>query len=276
MDVFEYNNSISKEKCHFIAANGFPPQAYNHIFKPISSCSIQSPLLKPLWKSKPAAILDSWMDFADDLVPYVDKFKPKIVAGHSIGAVIWLLYAIKHNYSFDKVIMIDPALFPKWVYRTYRLVHSVGLQSHFHPMIKLTLNRKTEFDSLEEIQENYSQKKIFSRIKKEVLNDYIHSVFKKTKNGFLLDYSPEWESIIYEKGMLEDRVIWDYMARLSITTEIIYLKGELSNICTDSITRRLASLCSHFYSYEIADTTHLLPFEKPENVSEIINLHLEK
>ncbi|RAP26783.1 hypothetical protein DID74_01435 [Candidatus Marinamargulisbacteria bacterium SCGC AG-333-B06] len=275
MNIFKYNNCISKNKCHFIAANGFPPASYNHIFNKISAFSVQSPLMRPLWDPEPPPILKSWMQFADDLVPYVKEFQPKIVLGHSIGAIIWLLYSIKYNYSFEKVIMIDPALFPKWVYRAYRIIHAVGLQKQFHPLVKLTLNRKKEFNSLEEILVNFKEKDIFSKINDNVLKDYISSVFQKNNHKYSLMYSPEWESIIYEKGMLDDAVIWDHIKSMSVVTEIIYLKGEFSSICKDSVSKRLANLCSHFYSYEIPNTTHLLPFEQPSSVADIINIHLK-
>tara|TARA_B100000131_G_C18088993_1_gene601393 strand:- start:742 stop:1572 length:831 start_codon:yes stop_codon:yes gene_type:complete len=276
VQIYKYNNSLANEKCHFIAANGFPPEVYNDIFKNVTSVSVQSPLLRPLWNPEPPPILDSWMQFADDLKPYIEKYQPKVVLGHSIGAVIWLLYSIKYNYSFEKIIMIDPALFPRWMYRVYRLIYAFGLQKKFHPLINVTLNRKKTFDSIEKIQESYKQKQIFSRVKENVLQDYINSVFKEEEKGFSLGYSPEWESIIYEKGMLKDRIIWDHLSSISLVTEMIYIKGELSNICTNNVTNRLAKRCSHFYSYEIPNTTHLLPLENPETLVKIINLHLEK
>tara|TARA_Y100001970_G_C14229947_1_gene857960 strand:- start:723 stop:1565 length:843 start_codon:yes stop_codon:yes gene_type:complete len=276
METFNFKNATSKKHCHFIAANGFSPKVYNQIFKDITTWSIKSPLLRPLWNPSPPPTLHSWMDFADDLVPYVEEFQPKIVIGHSIGAVIWLLYSIKYNYSFDKIIMIDPALFPTWMYRIYPIIYKLNLQKRLHPLIKVTLNRKQTFSSFKEAEDNYKQKPIFSRIKEDILNDYITSMFEKNNNNEVsLVYSPQWESIIYEKGMLADSIIWKQLANITGKTEVVYLKGELSTICTDSVTKHLEESCSHFFSYEIPDTTHLLPFENPESVKDIISLHLE-
>ena len=274
MSVFYFNNAHSKKVVHFIAANGFPPATYKQLFGAISHVSIQSPLLRPLWDPVPPPLLKSWMDFADDLVPYVEKYQPKIVCGHSIGAVIWLLFSIKYKYSFEKLIMIDPALFPRLFYRLYPLLVKFRLQKKMHPLINVTLNRKRVFNSFDEIKNNYKKKPIFSRVVDSVLDDYINSAFKQHNNKLVLRYSPEWEAVIYETGMMKDGIVWKYLQDLAKTMEIIYIKGTLSNICTDAVTKRLKSLCPQLVSYELKGASHLLPFEQPDQVCDIIKRHL--
>ena len=274
-NIYLHQNALSKNTCHFIAANGFHPKCYQKMFSLTENASFQSPLLRPLWSNSQKPTIDSWMVFVDDLDKYVKKYQPKIVMGHSIGVVLWMLYSIKYNYSFEKIIMLEPALFPKWMYYAYRIICGLRIQKQVHPLIKQTLKRKVFFNSTDDIHQKFSEKKVFQKMSPEVMADYIESGFEKTDSGYELKYSPQWEAEIYEKAMMEDIIIWDHLRRLSIGTELIYIRGEFSNVCTSSISEKLTQLCSLFYSYTVPDSTHLLPFEKPEEVAKIINLHLE-
>jgi len=258
----------SQEICHFIAANGYPPAAYQQLFKQLDY-GIKSPLLRPLWPDFPKPKIRSWFDFVDDLVPYVEQNKPKLVAGHSIGAILWVMYAIKYNYSFEKIVLIDPALFPVWQCLVFKLCRIIGIHRKVHPLIPVTLRRQTTFRSKEEILENYQKKRIFSRFSEKALVDYINSIFTKKDDQFRLCYSPEWEAVIYEYGLREDIEIWKKIS--SIRSKIILIQGEYSDISTPLIQSKLEMRCVDVETYRIKNATHLVPLECPDEVANIIS-----
>jgi pimeloyl-ACP methyl ester carboxylesterase len=269
MRYFEFKSGLASKNIHFIAANGYPPAAYVSLFKSIKDVYIRSFLLRPLNPDFNNVKLDSWFNFADDLHDYVVQFQPKIVMGHSIGAVIWLLYSLKYNYTFDKIILIDPAIFLPNITFFFNVFRFFRLHKRVHPFILPTLKRQRYFNSKQEIFIKYRSKKIFNLISDTVLLEYIESLFDYKNSQYQIKYSPIWESKIYEYGLLEDKLIWKYLEQ--ILSEITLIRAEFSDICTKKIETMFKSKCSNFRSFELKNTTHLLPLEQPLEVANVIN-----
>tara|TARA_B100001989_G_C24464759_1_gene426029 strand:- start:35 stop:862 length:828 start_codon:yes stop_codon:yes gene_type:complete len=253
---------------HFIAGNGFSPAAYKGLFEHLPDVCIQSPLLRPLWSRKMPLELSSWDVFVDDLEEYLVTFKPKIVLGHSIGASIWLLAAKKFNYHFDKIILIEPVIFPKYYSWIYVMLKGFNIHKRVHPMISKTLKRKRVFDSKQSIIQRYSQKELFSRFDTQTLSDYVDANFIEKDNGYELIYSPEWEAEIYDKMTLSIGPIWDALS--VIQTDICLFKAEFSNVITKGVYKKLVSNFESIDCIEVKDTSHLLPFETPSYLGQKI------
>ena len=269
MRFYEYNSGQEGLDLHFIAANGYPPAAYKRLFSQLNCAKVTSFLLRPLSNEFYKVDLNSWFDFADDLHDYVIQFEPKVVFGHSIGAVIWLLYSIKYNYNFDKIILIDPALFLPIQTFCFNICRFFNIHRYVHPFVLPALRRKCIFNTKEEIFRNYREKKIFQYFSNEVLWDYINSLFSLKDSKFEIIYSPKWESIIYEYGLLDDRIVWKYLS--TTTTPINLISGEFSTICTPKLIQMFENKCDHFRSNVVGNTTHLLPLETPDHVADLIN-----
>lgn len=269
MKFYEYKLGSFEKVIHFIAANGYPPNSYKSFFNSIENVHIYSFLLRPLTGNYEEVELESWFDFVDDMHDYVEKFQPKVVMGHSIGAVLWLLYSIKYNYEFEKIILIDPAIFSPKIVLLFNILRMLRIHEKMHPHILPTLRRQQVFNSKEDIFTKYRSKKIFKFVSDDVLDDYIDALFEKQGKEYKITFSPQWEAKIYERGIIEDALIWKYLNRTSAKIYLVW--GEFSNICSDKIELMFKNRCKLFKSYKINDTSHLLPLENPRRVGSIVN-----
>ena len=253
----------SNDTWHFIAGNGFPPAAYKRLFDKLPA-AIQSPLLRPLWSKQQEPLLPSWQMFVSDLEQYILKFKPKVVFGHSIGASLWVLAAQQFNYQFEKVMLIEPVVFPSWYVPLYEILKWFNIHRRVHPMIPKTLKRQRWFQSKEAIVDRFSKKPLFSKVSEDVLIEFINASFKPHNNGFELIYSPEWEALVYDKMTLSINAIWDSLS--AIKTPVLLLKAEYSDVITNAVYKKLLKNYQHLTINVVKNTTHLLPFEQPNYV----------
>lgn len=261
-----FNCSNSDKIVHFIAGNGFVPGSYVTLFNYLSDYSIQSPLLRPLWDKSGFYSLESWDVFVDDLEDYIYEFQPKIVFGHSLGASLWLMAGNKFNYKFDKIILIEPVIFPSYYILIYEILKIFKIHRMVHPMIKKTLKRQSIFKTKDLIFERYSQKSVFSGMSDSVLKNYIDSSFKPVLGGFQLVFSPEWEAAIYDKMTLSIDYIWRSLREVS--SDVLLLKAIHSDVITLRVYNRILKEFDFVNCKEIVNSTHLLPFENPTYVAD--------
>ena len=269
IDIQHFSKPFATDTWHFIAGNGFVPGAYNALFDQFPKASIQSPLLRPLWDSQQDVYLPSWTLFVDDLEDYIQVKRPKVVIGHSIGASLWLLAAQKFNIHFDKVILIEPVVFPKYYIWLYECLKLFKVHRRVHPMIKKTLNRQRRFESKQQIVDRFSSKALFFRFSEPVLDDFISACFEYKNSGYELVFSPEWEAEIYDKMTLSINDIWKSLG--TVVGDVLLLKAQYSDVITTGVYRRLLTSYDHIKCIEIADTSHLLPFEQPAYVAKVVN-----
>ncbi len=254
---------------HFVAANGYPPAAYTQLFMALPEYQIHSMLLRPLWNPSPPLTLSSWFTFAEDLYDYCNKVSAPIIGvGHSIGATLWLMAAIRYKIPLKGIVLIDPALFSRSVYMTYRILKWVKLHRVLHPLIQKTLKRQQVFASYEAAYVAYRTKSVFKQMSDASLRDYINAIFVSREQGLSLIYDPRWEALIYETGILDDGYIWRHLP--DISCPIALIRGEQSNICTLSVAKRFQQHSQQFQLITIPNAGHLVPLECPQQVAQSI------
>ena len=96
----------------------------------------------------------------------------------------------------------------------------------------------------------------------------------KADGGFELVYSPEWESHIYYTGVWRDMELWRGLPKLKVPTLII--RGAE----TDTFLERTATLVKRrqprVQIEAVAQSTHLVPLERPQEVFEIMQAFLKE
>ena len=257
---------------HFLHANGYSPLVYQGLFKRLTqSFRVKAPLLRPLWESPSVPNLNDWWPFVADTDAYFDAQGPgpHLAVGHSIGATLLLLSAIKNPDQYSGLVLVDPAVFSRRVYWTYRLLSLVNAQRLFQPLIQKTLKRRTTFSSAEELFDRFRSKPIFKRFSDLALIDYIQGSFLKGDSGFELLYPTDWEAHIYETGILIDAYIWSNINR--IHCPITLIRGEFSNVCSPSVEARFAASNPNLDTVTIANSGHLVPLEQADAVADIIS-----
>jgi pimeloyl-ACP methyl ester carboxylesterase len=93
------------------------------------------------------------------------------------------------------------------------------------------------------------------------------------QKGFVLSYSPEWESQIYYTGLWNDWDLWMGLPRLDIPTLI--LRGSETDTFWESTARSVGKRNPKIKIVTLDKSTHLLPLEKPQEVFNITQSFLE-
>jgi pimeloyl-ACP methyl ester carboxylesterase len=260
---------------HFLHANGYPPECYQPFLERLQTqYHVFGMLLRPLWQdSSPYDILD-WKPFSDDLLQFLaSQSAPVIGVGHSIGALVTLRAALRDPSKFRALILIDPVLFVPSRLILWKLFFALGLGDRVYPLIRRAKKRRRMFDNLEQVFHRYRGRNVFGYMSDENLQNYIKGITRKTKDGYELRYSPDWESQIYRTG-LQDFDIWRGLPKLEVPT--LFLRGAE----TDTFLENAAALIKRMQPRACVETlersTHLLPLERPQEAFDIVKSFLQE
>jgi len=266
------------EPLHFLHANGFPPECYIPLLKLLATrYHVFGMLMRPLWESSSLEELIDWHPLSDDLNQYLTTLPVGnlIGVGHSLGAVVTLRSALKAPLNFRALILLDPVLFTPTVIHGWQLVKKLGLGYKIHPLIPAAKERRRYFDNHDVIYRAYRSKKVFRYIEDENLKVMISGLLKPSQNrGYELAYSPEWEIRIYYSGVSSDADIWRRLPDLKIPTLII--RGAETDTFYPSTAARIKRIRPKTEVATVDKSTHLVPLERPNELSEIIFNFLEK
>lgn len=261
---------------HFGHANGYPPLAYRELLEGLAdSHQILAMRMRPLWPDSIPSQLNDWRPLASDLQDFFRQHNlgQLVGVGHSMGATTALRLALQSPQTFSALVLIDPVLFPPAVILAMCLIHSLGLSYRLHPLASSALRRRRVFSSPIEMYKNYRNKPVFSRVDDSVLGDYVYALARRRPDGQVeLGYPPEWEARIYVTGVLADMEIWRQLP--SLQPPLLLLRGQDSDTFRQGALRLLRRKLPAAQVEQVPNTTHLLPLEKPGQVSSIIQRYL--
>ena len=263
---------------HFLHANGYPPACYLplvELFKP--DYHLSGMHLRPLWPHSRPKEIGAWHPMSEDLLLFLDenRFSPVIALGHSMGGIISLRAALHRPASFRALVLIEPVLFPPRFIAAFNAVKLVGLGSRLIPVMKGALKRRRHFEDLEKLFHSYRHKHVFRYLSDESLRAYINGITVPSPNGgYDLAYSPEWEARIYETGIWNDWDIWAGLKSLKVPTLII--RGAETDTFWESTGRLVRKMNPAIEIISLPAATHLVPLERPDEVSEITERFLKR
>jgi len=265
------------ESLYFLHANGYPPECYLPLLETFAnSHHVIGMKLRPLWEGHETEVLTDWQPLSDDLVHFLKQQNdPKaIFVGHSLGAVVSLRAAIQEPGFFRALVLLDPVIFPPAVIRGWEIIKSLGLGYKLHPLIPTAQKRRRVFENQEVVYRAYRQKKIFRFIDNQKLKTMIAGMLKPINGkGYELSYSPEWEVQIYYTGVSSDMDIWRGLPQVKIP--ILIIRGSETNTFFPVTAKRIKKKLPTVRVETISKATHLVPLERPTEVSKIILDFLE-
>lgn len=259
---------------HFLHANGYPPETYRQFLSLFTSrYRVMASYLRPLWPGSDPKEIEDWIPFREDLLNVIKRLpsddKVVIAMGHSIGATVSLMAALKDPDRFWALVLIEPVLFPPWINLSFRLLNLVGLLKRVHPLIQRTLRRQRVFENEQIMFENYREKRVFGRISDQVLQDYVQGLARPRPDGKVeLAYPPAWEAKIYQTGGLHDHRIWRTLNRCELP--VLLVRGEETDTLRMKAVRMMEDRLPQLQILNLPDTGHLVPLEAPERVQEHI------
>ena len=265
------------ESLYFLHANGYPPECYLPLLEILAnSYHVIGMKLRPLWEGHEAEVLTDWQPLSDDLVHFLEQQNDAkaVIVGHSLGAVVSLRAAIQEPGHFRALVLLDPVIFPPAVIRGWKIIKSLGLGYKLHPLIPTAQKRRRAFEYQEVVYRAYRQKKIFRYIDNHNLRIMIAGMLSPTDGiGYELSYSPEWEVQIYYTGVSSDLDIWRGLPQVKIP--IMIIRGSETNTFFPVTANRVKKMLPTVQVETISEATHLVPLERPDNVSRIILDFLE-
>ena len=250
---------------HFSHANGFNALAYRTLFDELSLyMRVHAIDLRGHGQTTLASNpkgLRSWQVHADDIIRTIQEIdgKPRILAGHSIGATASLMAALDQPQWVTGLVLIEPVLLPPAQLRRQALRRLLGLQKP----PRLTRRKRGIFPSREAMFEAYRGKGAFRLWPEEVVRDYVM--------GGSLDYvdfrqvrlacTPGWEEANYLAGPPD---LWPRLGGLEVP--VTFLLAESRSTCSDESAALLSERLPDARILRVPGTSHFLPFEQPDVV----------
>ncbi len=210
--------------------------------------------------------LTGWNVFADDLECFFDHLKKPVIAmGHSRGAVVSLMLALKRPDLIRALVLIDPTILPfAWMWWWY-LAKKLGFV-RWLPIIATAAKRRSTWPDQESILQSYRRKAVFSTWQDAFLEAYIADGTARNPNdGFRLCCEPAWESKCFAVCPHD---VWRYVPRLKLPVLVLY--GANSDTFLAPAVKRFRSTVAHARFVCFENCSHFVPMEQPEATADAI------
>ena len=133
--------------------------------------------------------------------------------------------------------------------------------------------RRAEFPDRRAAFETFRKRSAFARWPDDMLADYVEGGFRDLPDGggVRLACEPEWEASTYEA---QDNDPWSDFAAVQAPLEI--LKAEIGSTCRTDEEEAHLTASGGVKIETVAGTTHFLPMERPELITERLARALER
>ncbi|MGD9172562.1 MAG: alpha/beta hydrolase [Desulfobacterales bacterium] len=215
--------------------------------------------------------LKNWDIFVDDLERFIESLdKPVIAMGHSRGATVSLLLAVKRPDLIRALVLIDPTILPfSWMWWWY-VFKLTGL-TRFVPIVATAARRKRVWPDRAGILQAYQRKAVFQTWQDGFLEAYVQDGTEKTGDGKIrLSCHPCWESKCFAVCPHD---IWRTIPLLSKPALIVY--GAESDTFLASAAKRFRAKVPGTAFWLFEETGHFVPMERPDETAKVILDFLE-
>jgi pimeloyl-ACP methyl ester carboxylesterase len=207
--------------------------------------------------------IKNWDIFVEDLERFFENFgAPVIAMGHSRGATVSLLLAVKRPELIRALVLIDPTILPfSWMWWWY-LAKLAGL-ARLVPIVATAAKRKRVWPDRASILEAYQRKAVFQTWQDGFLEGYIRDGTEKTSQGTIqLCCHPSWESRSFAACPHD---IWRYIPRLQQPALVIY--GAASDTFLAPAAKRFKAKVPAAALKCFEGTGHFVPMERPDETA---------
>ena len=263
LERFSENTEV-RETIHFSPANGLPAASYASLFEHFDKKYHLSAMdFRGAWPDQaPPARSFTWQHHADDLISAIEtKYSQPIIGmGHSLGATVTLLAAVKRPELFSKIVAIEPATIPfASLARLYKHLPQ-WLVFKLVPFIRRTHARQRIWSSPQAFYYNYRKHPTYRLFTDDALKDYAKFGLQRRPDGdFELVHDPAWESFNFRRT----EYLWDALGKCRLPT--LVLRAEHSYLYNQlQFDQRNANLAANIQPQTIAGAHHLVTHELPD------------
>lgn len=245
----------------FYAANGFTAASYQFFLERFAY-RITALDNRGAWPERRSANGVGWQHHADDLIAFMrSRFDlPPIAMGHSLGAGVCVLAAVRQPQLFKRLVLIEPATTP------FQFVEYIPdcLMNQI-PIIKSTLSRTNGWPDRASFGDYLRSKSAFKQFTDEAINDYASGGLIEVDGEFKLAYSPAWEAQNFRSA----RFVWRLLADIKLP--VLLLRAEHSYLYSAKRFERMTKkLPANINCQTIPGVGHLAAQENPELVAQLV------
>lgn len=204
----------------------------------------------------------NWVRLAEDLVMLcrtLDITSPFMV-GHSMGGALMSIAAGRFGLDAAKMILIEPILLPREFY-------AIQLRVEEHPWAGKSIRRRNYWENLSEARQYLKSKAFFRTWDEEMLDLYLeHGMIPSDNGGLELACHPRREAALFMGGMGYDP--WPILP--AVTCPALVLEGELTENKGVIDFKKIADTIPQGQYRLVPGAGHLIPMEKPQEISDII------
>jgi pimeloyl-ACP methyl ester carboxylesterase len=257
---------------HLAVANGFPPQTYIPLVRPLlARYHVVSLPPRALWPGAvPPETVGTWRLVADDLLAGIRQHDLRniIAIGHSFGGVATALAAIDEPARFRALALLDPTIMPPDIMNLLKAARDSG-QPWEGPLVEGALRRRRQFESIEEAYGYFKEKPLFGNWPDETVRLYTESMMRPTPDGdgMELAWSPEWEVYYYRCFY---PYTWDDAPKLRGLLPILAIRGGDTDSFPEPAAALLRRALPGMAYAEVAGRGHLFPLSAPLETGSII------
>ena len=256
-----------KPTIQFAHANGFPAKTYSTFFDYFSDYNIE---YVPIMAHGKHGVSPNWKPLGQELVSAIKKHnkQPVIGIGHSMGGAALMYAACWQPQLFDKIIFLDPPLFPTYKRILFNIMKKIGLLDKVGPSGRAK-TRRVEFDSYEAAFQYFKSKQLFKHFDERCFKDYInYGLIPNDDNGVKLVFQAQKEyqifrNLAYLRGKVKFKMpsYFIYSSTYSVLqpNDIKWLQKKYTN--------------TQFISF---DGGHLFPLEQPKATAQLIQELINK
>jgi pimeloyl-ACP methyl ester carboxylesterase len=204
--------------------------------------------------------LQDWNVFRDDLAAFLQSLGgPVIALGHSRGGTASLLAAAKYPELVRALILIDPTILPySWMWWWF-LAKKAGV-ARFVPIAYRAAKRRRFWPDRATIFQSYRRKDSMARWDETFLRAYVEEGTRETSDGQITwRCDPAWEARCFATCPHD---VWRFVPRVRCPVLIIY--GLDSDTFLKPAAERFQRKLPSAELIGLADTSHFVPMERPE------------
>lgn len=257
-----FESEASSPQMMFMHATGFLPWLWEPVIEGFAlTNNIWAPFICDYRSSNPETGL-SWDIIARDLSDFchLQQIREPLIVGHSMGATISVIATSLYGLQPRGLVLIEPIFLPDQFY-----ARKYDIQSH--PLASKSIKRINHWNNEIESWSYLKSKSFFSRWDERVLYLYHKHGMQKQEDGSLrLTCSPQSEAALFMGG----RIVNPWPLLPKINCPVLIIEGEISENKGFVDLQKAVSLLRNCRYRSVAGAGHLIPMEKPKEISEII------
>lgn len=256
---------------HFLHGNGFPVATYGpmlDVLRPGVDIFAQD---APGHGASPATDeFLGWNTVSELFEKVIQQHRQQVAIGravgigHSFGGVMTLLMAARRPELFERLILLDPALYPPDFIWQLRGAQLRGEQARV-PIVRQTLRRRSHWPDQQSAFASLHHRGVFKEWDERCFQAYVEHGTRMDASGCTLRYPPTLEAALFASFA---EGLWQAVRDLTVPTVIVAGKDTYPHF---KQAYDLALTQNENISMQLVEGDHCFMMEYPEQTGVLIN-----